>query len=132
MTELPTLSCMVLYKNELLHLQRVVPKLMEVFDETVFVTNREPSTDGSDEFLASQRITPVRMDWVDDFSVARQIGLDHCHGDYTMWMDCDDDLVTQAGGLADAKDAVRRYLAETGKQFYMHRIYHPDLRDYHY
>jgi hypothetical protein len=69
---------MVLYKNELPHLQRVVPKLVEAFDETVFVTNRESSTDGSDEFLASNHIVPVRMDWADDFSVARQVGLDHC------------------------------------------------------
>ncbi len=81
MSAQPTLSCMVLYKNELLHLQRVVPKLIEAFDETVFVTNREHSTDGSDEYLESQHIQPVRIDWADDFSAARQVGLDRCHGD---------------------------------------------------
>src|SRR6476469_6786901 len=96
MSDLPSLSCMVLYKNELPHLERVVPRLVQAFDEVVLVTNREPSTDGSDEFLAKQGLSPLRMDWVDDFSVARQFGLDHSHGDYTMWMDCDDDITTEA------------------------------------
>jgi glycosyltransferase involved in cell wall biosynthesis len=130
MSELPTLSCMVLYKNELPHLERVVPKLVQAFDEVVLVTNREPSSDGSDEFLARHKLSPLRMDWVDDFSVARQCGLDHCHGDYTMWMDCDDDITTSLSSFAEAKRAVKGFLAESRKQFYLHRIYHPDLRDY--
>jgi glycosyltransferase involved in cell wall biosynthesis len=130
MTELPSLSCMVLYKNSLACLERVVPKLVQAFDELVMVTNREHSTDGSDEFLEKNHIAPLRMDWVEDFSAARQFGLDHCHGDYTMWMDCDDDIVTSMPSWSVAKQAVKSFLAESNKQFYMHRVYHPGMHDY--
>jgi glycosyltransferase involved in cell wall biosynthesis len=130
MSELPALSCMVLYKNELAHLQRVVPKLLEVFDELVMVTNQERSTDGSDEYLESLGIEPQRMTWVEDFSAARQFGLARCRGDYTLWMDCDDDIITSLPNWKEARLAIRQFLGETRKNYYYHRIYQDDRKDY--
>ena len=66
--DLPSIGCMVLYKDELPHLERIVPKIVEAFDHPVFVTNLEPSTDGSDEFLRRNGIEPLRMKWVEDYA----------------------------------------------------------------
>ncbi|MFC1706685.1 glycosyltransferase [Planctomycetota bacterium] len=129
-TELPTIGCMILYKDELVHLKRLVPQVTEAFDEVVFVTNKEPSTDGSDEFLATHGIEPLRMKWVDSFAVARQFGLDRCTCDYTMWMDCDDDLVTECESWAEAKLQVKEFLASTPRNSYTHRVYFEDRKDY--
>lgn len=130
MTSLPSLSCMVLYKNERPHLERLLPKLVEAFDDIVLVTNLEPSTDGSDELVAGHGLEPQRMEWKEDFAQARQFGLDRCRGDYAMWMDCDDDLITSRSNFSEAKLAAREFLAASAKSFYMHRIYHPDRQYY--
>lgn len=130
MSNLPSIGSMVLYKNEITHLERLVPKVLEAFDEAVFVTNLEPSTDGSDELLAKHGVKPHRMKWVEDFSVARQFGLDRSTTDYTMWMDCDDDLVTTRASLRAAGEEARRFLGETRNDYYIHRIHFAGSTDY--
>ena len=126
----PSIACMVLYKNERHHLQRIVPKILEIFDQAIFVTNLEPSTDGSDELLAEFGITPARMQWVEDFSAARQFGLNLSTCDYTMWMDCDDDLVTGCADWQEARTLVKEFLASSQSTFFMHRVYHEDRTDF--
>lgn len=127
---LPTIACMVLYKDEIVHLRRIAEKILQIFDQPIFVTNEEGSRDGSELYLQSLGVEPVRIKWQEDFSRARQAGLDVSTCDYTMWMDCDDDLITDQDSWVAASRALKTYLSEHPRGASWHRVYHADRRTF--
>ena len=66
--------------------------------ETIIVDDRSNYPEAYDriakQFSHMMKIRVVHMDKNGGPGAARQVGFDHCNGDYIMWMDADDTLVS--------------------------------------
>lgn len=73
-------------------LARCLESVQGVFDEVVIVDTG--SVDRTREVAGG--FTPNVLDfaWIDDFAAARNHAFDHATGDYVMWLDADDVLLT--------------------------------------
>jgi len=92
----PTISLGMIVKNEEKHMERLLPVLVDLFDEIVIVDTG--STDRTCEILTdwSRSHGHIKIDhfkWVNDFSKARQYGMDRCTSDYYFWLDADDEII---------------------------------------
>lgn len=86
-----TLSLCIICKNEINHLPRLLKSLEGVFDE-IHVTDTG-STDGTLEWLDAQPGIKVhQFKWIEDFGAARNYAFSHATTDYSMWLDCDDEV----------------------------------------
>jgi glycosyltransferase involved in cell wall biosynthesis len=81
----------MIVKNELNHLQELLPILEKMNDNIEIIIVDTGSTDGSKEFLKNKNnIIFQEMVWNQDFSAARNISLDLCTGDYILVLDADE------------------------------------------
>ncbi|MDR0355703.1 MAG: glycosyltransferase [Deltaproteobacteria bacterium] len=99
----PTLGLAMIMKNEANNLQYSLGPLVGVFDEIVVVDTG--SRDQSPELAASYGAKVLHLPWPDDFSLARNFGLERMQSDFIMWLDADNS-VTQADVNA-LRDALR-------------------------
>jgi tetratricopeptide (TPR) repeat protein len=89
----PTLSACLIVRNESLVLERCLASLSGVVDEIVVVDTG--STDGTPEIAAGFGARICRHAWRDDFSAARNVGLDVASGDWILAIDADEYLAAE-------------------------------------
>lgn len=86
----PTVSLVVIAKNEINNIQRWYDSVSGLFDEYIFCDTG--STDGTIEKATALGLHVIHFDWVDDFSAARNFAYSHATSDYVFWTDLDDTI----------------------------------------
>lgn len=87
---MPIVSCAMIVRDAELTLERALASVRPHVDELVIVDTG--SADRTVEIAARYADTLVGLQWVDDFSAARQHAFDRCTGDWIMHLDADDEL----------------------------------------
>jgi hypothetical protein len=86
----PAISACLIVRNEALVLARCLASLAGIVDEIVVVDTG--STDATPEIAAGFGARICRHTWRDDFSAARNVGLDAASGDWILAIDADEYL----------------------------------------
>lgn len=105
---MPTLSVCLIARNEASNIGRALRSIEPIADEIVLT-----DTGSDDETVEIARsfagavdsFVLERFDWCDDFSAARNHSLDHAGGDWILWLDADEEL------LSESCDEVRACIA---------------------
>ena len=87
-TKKARVSLTMIVRNEEHNLPRCLESVRDLFDEIVVVDTG--STDRTKEIARGFGARIVDFAWIDDFSAARNVALDHATGDYAFWLDADD------------------------------------------
>lgn len=98
----PTLSACLIVRNEARVLERCLTSLSGVVDEIVVVDTG--STDATPEIAAGFGARIRRHVWRDDFSAARNVGLEAATGDWILTIDADEYL--EAGTRGRIRDVI--------------------------
>lgn len=88
--------CMIA-RNEAEFLPECLESVKGVVDEILLVDTG--STDETPEIARRYGAKVIFHSWKDDFSEARNVGLDHATGDWILWLDADERLTPQARPL---------------------------------
>lgn len=83
-----SLSVTMIVKDEADVIERVLKCASKFADEIILIDTG--STDNTIEVAKQYTEKIYNYVWTDDFSSARNFGIDKCTGDYFMWMDADD------------------------------------------
>lgn len=86
----PTLSAVLIAKNESLTIARVVQQAAQFCDEVVVCDTG--STDDTVALAQAAGARVVHFAWVDDFAAARNYSFSQATGDWIVWLDADDVL----------------------------------------
>ncbi|HZZ78870.1 MAG TPA: glycosyltransferase [Gemmataceae bacterium] len=89
-TNAARVSLTMIVRNEERNLPRCLGSVRGLCDELILVDTG--STDRTKEIAASFGAKIVDFAWIDDFSAARNVALDHATGHYVLWLDADDVL----------------------------------------
>jgi glycosyltransferase involved in cell wall biosynthesis len=130
----PRVSAALIVKNEEPFLPGCLQSLVGRVDEVVIVDTG--STDSSPRIAVSAGARLIRFDWTGDFSAARNHGLDHCSGDWILYIDADERLETwedrRVADLIDAEawiGALVRFRPKSGYTRYLEpRLFRRDSR----
>lgn len=105
----PTLALAMIVKNEEKNLRRCLDSVVGLVDEMVIVDTG--STDSTKEIVAeyadrakseglvSAGVKILDFEWCDDFSAARNFGLEHVNSDWVLQLDADEEYLTGADTL---------------------------------
>jgi glycosyltransferase involved in cell wall biosynthesis len=85
---LPTISAAIIVRDEADHLRACLATLRGVVDEVVVVDTG--SVDGSVQVATEYGAVVLHQDWDGRFSPPRNLGLDHCTGDWILYIDADE------------------------------------------
>lgn len=91
----PTVSAALIVLNEEEHLANCLGSVAHLVDEVVVVDTG--STEGTVEIAESFGARVLHFQWIDDFSAARNFGLDACRADWVLYIDADEKLVSKLG-----------------------------------
>ena len=89
----PLVSACLIVKDEEANLRSCLESLRGFADE--FVVYDTGSTDGTVALARGFGATVFEGYWDDDFARARNAALEHCHGDWVVWLDADETLVCE-------------------------------------
>ena len=87
----PLLSLCMIVKNEAAVLARCLASVRGLAEEVIVVDTG--STDGTVELAQAQGATVCRMEWQDDFALARNRALEQAHGRWILVLDADEYLL---------------------------------------
>ncbi|HVC21296.1 MAG TPA: glycosyltransferase [Vicinamibacterales bacterium] len=93
MPDRPTLSLCLIAKNEERHLARCLGSARDLVDEIVLVDTG--STDRTVEIAASFGARVFHLAWQDDFSLARNYGLEQARGEWILALDADESIAAR-------------------------------------
>ncbi len=93
----PLLSLCMIVKNEEKNLERCLSSAAPFFDQIVVVDTG--STDRTVDIAEKYGAEVHFFEWIDDFSAARNVSLEHAHGKFIVWLDADDYLPEESGKL---------------------------------
>lgn len=85
---MPTISLVMIAKNEERCIARCLNSLKQAVDEIIVIDTG--STDRTIEIARSFDAKVLHFDWVDDFSAARNYGIEHAMGDWILSLDADE------------------------------------------
>jgi glycosyltransferase involved in cell wall biosynthesis len=91
----PTISLCMIVKNEERVLDACLTSVKPYVDEIVLVDTG--STDRTVEIAQAHGVKLFHFPWINDFSAARNVSLEHATGDWLFWMDADDTLPEECG-----------------------------------
>ena len=114
MVRLPDVHLCLIVKNEADKIEKALVH-RGLFTSTLVVDTG--STDGTQEICKQLGANVVSFDWVDDFSAARNVWLDHIKEGWIFWLDADDELSEDSvseilGCAAYAQDDVFGYVVD--------------------
>ncbi|MEW5705489.1 MAG: tetratricopeptide repeat protein [Actinomycetota bacterium] len=89
----PKLSLAMIVRDEADNLGRCLKSVQGVVDEIIVVDTG--STDNSVVIAKKFGAKVIHYKWEDDFSAARNVSLDHATGEWVMFLDADEELVSE-------------------------------------
>ncbi|HIH96178.1 MAG TPA: glycosyltransferase [Thermoplasmata archaeon] len=89
----PTISLCMIVKDEEENLPRCLDSIKDVVDEIIVVDTG--STDKTIEIAKEFGAKIFHHKWKGDFSAARNVSLESATGDWILWLDADEELVTE-------------------------------------
>jgi primosomal protein N'' len=108
----PLVSACLIVKDEHDNLGRCLASLERFCDEVVVYDTG--STDDTREIARAAGALVVEGDWDGDFARARNAALDHCSGEWVLWIDADEALVTddsaQRAALENASAEIEAFI----------------------
>ncbi len=104
------LSLCMIVKNEEQFLRNCLESVKGVVDEIVIVDTG--STDNTLNIAREFGAKIVPFQWVEDFSAARNVSLQHATGDWALWLDADEELAPNSGKYF--RYAIENAKAKTG------------------
>ncbi|MHB8172078.1 MAG: glycosyltransferase, partial [Thermincolia bacterium] len=109
------LSLCMIVKNEEKNLARCLESVTGFVDEIVIVDTG--STDGTVEIAKGYGAKVIDFPWTGDFSAARNLSLENASGDWIIYLDADEELVSADGpklrAMLNRNDIEGFYLSET-------------------
>ena len=99
----PHLSVAMIVRDEAALIDAAIASVRALADEIIVVDTG--STDDTAARAAAAGATVVSYLWQDDFAAARNVSLDHCHGDWILILDADERL------SEESHDALRQLIA---------------------
>jgi hypothetical protein len=99
-----SLTACLIARNEEQNLPRALRSLSGVADEIVLTDTG--STDRTPQIAAEFGARVVRFEWCDDFSAARNFAVDQARGDWVLWLDADEELLS--GSIAELCNCLGR------------------------
>jgi glycosyltransferase involved in cell wall biosynthesis len=93
----PKLSLCMIVKNEEDYIGNCLKSLCDIVDEMVIVDTG--STDKTKEICLSFNANVYDYQWNESFANARNFGLEKATGDWILWLDADEELVTMDKNL---------------------------------
>lgn len=99
----PLVSACLIVKDERDNLGRCLSSLEGFCDEVVVYDTG--STDETKEIARAAGAVVVEGHWEDDFGAARNAALDHCTGEWVLWIDADEALVSDGPAQREALEA---------------------------
>lgn len=103
----PQISAAIIAKDEAAHVADLAMSLRGVVDEVVLLDTG--STDETVELARAAGFRVFHRSWSDDFAEARNAAISHARGQWVLWIDADERLVTED------RDAIRRLVAILAK-----------------
>jgi glycosyltransferase involved in cell wall biosynthesis len=100
------ISCCVITKNEERHLARCLSSVSDIIDEIVIVDSG--STDNTIDVAKDFGAKIISINWIDDYSYARNIAIESATQPWIIFLDADETLVN--GG------ALRQYLKQCSSE----------------
>ncbi|HVO73355.1 MAG TPA: glycosyltransferase [Ignavibacteriaceae bacterium] len=97
------ISLSMIVKNEERYLKDCLESVKDIVDEIVIVDTG--STDKTLEIASGYSTKIFHFDWINDFSAARNFALDHCSGDWILYLDADERL--SKSSINELKNLVR-------------------------
>ena len=92
-TAVPALSLCMIVKDEKAHLPVCLRSAAGLAGEIIVVDTG--STDGTQDIARSVGAKVIQTGWHGDFSLARNLSLDHARGRWILWLDADDVLLEE-------------------------------------
>lgn len=105
-TPKPLLSLCMIVKNESLHLSRSLESIRDIVDEMIVVDTG--SKDRTPEIARGMGAALHRIDWQDDFSLAKNAALERASGEWILVMDADEEWEHPA----ETRDTLREQLQQ--------------------
>ena len=105
MSEKPLISLCMIVKNEEKNLPRCLDSVKGVVDEMIIVDTG--STDKTKEIALSYGAKVYDFEWIDDFSAARNYGIEKAKGEWIFILDADEELEE------NSKKRVRKILRDS-------------------
>lgn len=99
----PLVSACLIVRNEAENLARCLASIGAFADETVVYDTG--STDRTMDIARSAGAVVVAGEWTDDFAAARNAALDHCAGEWILWIDADEVLLGDRDAFRTVLDA---------------------------
>lgn len=90
----PTITALLIVKNEEEHLPRCLGALSGKIDEIVVVDTG--SNDRTKEIAAEHGAVIADLEWKDDFAAARNFALEHATGDWILDLGADEEVTSEA------------------------------------
>ncbi|MDR6548952.1 glycosyltransferase [Paenibacillus qinlingensis] len=88
-----TVTAAILSRNEAADIAKCIVALQGAVDEILLV---DSSTDDTRRIaMQYPKVKVVPIEWEDNFGAARNIGLQHVHTDWVIWIDADEVLITE-------------------------------------
>ncbi len=121
------LSLCMIVKNEEKHLPRCLNSVKDVVDEMIIVDTG--SRDETKKIALSFAAQVLDFEWVDDFSAARNVGLERASGEWILVLDADECLDEKSAAIirqnlvesdADAYHCLLRNVLSISPQLYYH------------
>lgn len=100
------LSVCVITKNEERHLNRCLSSVMEIANEIIIVDSG--STDDTLKIAKNYEAKIERIDWINDYSFARNVAIDAASEPWILFLDADETLVNGP--------ALKRYIGKSSAQ----------------
>jgi len=89
-----TVAAAILVYNEIRCIKRCLDAIIDAVDEIVIIDCG--STDGTLEIIqAYPKVKQISFTWCDDFSAARNAGLNNITSDWVIWIDADEALIAE-------------------------------------
>ncbi|PFG12722.1 glycosyltransferase [Bacillus sp. es.036] len=110
-----SISLCMIVKNEEDFISNCLNSVKEVVSEIIIVDTG--STDRTIEIAKQHNATIIEEEWKNDFSLSRNIGLEHANGEWILFLDADEEL------CSESIEELKKWIVYPDADAYFFRVY---------